>query len=182
MIPTLTSDLVCLTPFAMSDALLVQRYAGDAAVARTTQNVPHPYPEGVAEKWIASHLTQFLQRTNVVFAIRSLDGEFHGAINLQWNERDHMGELGYWIGVPFWNKGICTAAARLIIAYAFDELGLNKVYARHLGGNVGSGRVMEKIGMKQEGIQRQHTWKNDAFQDIVEYGILKSEYLALTGC
>ena len=40
---------------------------------------------------------------------------------------------------------------------------------------------MEKIGMKQEGIQRQHTWKNGAFQDIVEYGILKSDYLALKG-
>lgn len=65
MIPTLKTDLICLTPFAMSDAVLVQRYAGDAAVARTTQNVPHPYPDGVAEKWIASHLSQFLQRTNV---------------------------------------------------------------------------------------------------------------------
>ena len=65
MIPTLKTDLICLTPFAMSDAVLVQRYAGDAAVARTTQNVPHPDPDGVAEKWIASHLSQFLQRTNV---------------------------------------------------------------------------------------------------------------------
>lgn len=68
-----------------------------------------------------------------------------------------------------------------MIAYAFDELNLNNVHARHLGGNVGSGRVMGKIGMKQEGIQRQHTWKNGAFQDIVEYGILKSEYLVVMG-
>lgn len=164
----------------MSDAPLVQRYAGDSAVARTTQNVPHPYADGVAEKWIASHLLQFLQKTNVVFAIRSPEGEFYGAINLHLNERDHRGVLGYWIGVPFWNQGICTAAARLVVAYGFDELGLNKVYARHLAGNVGSGRVMEKLGMKQEGIQREHTWKNGAFQDIVEYGILKSEYLAIS--
>src|SRR6478609_362345 len=128
-------------------AALVQRYAGDPEVARTTLNVPHPYIDGAAEKWIASHLLQYLEKKNAIFAIRSPSGDLYGAINLSLNMNDQRGELGYWIGLPFWNKGICTDAARRLIQFGFDDLGLNKIYARHLGGNTGSGRVMEKIGM-----------------------------------
>ncbi|MGB6220114.1 GNAT family N-acetyltransferase [Haloferula sp.] len=176
MIPTLHAESVTLSPFSLGDAGLVQQYAGDAEVARTTLNVPHPYPDGAAEKWIASHLLQYLEKKNAVFAVRSTSGDLYGAINLGLNMNDQIGELGYWIGVPFWNKGFCTDAARRLIQFGFDDIGLNKIYARHLGGNAGSGRVMEKIGMKKEGIQRQHTMKNGELRDIVEYGILKSEY------
>jgi len=177
MIPTLHANRVILSPFAPDDVLLVQQYAGAAEVARTTLNIPHPYPDGAAEKWIASHLPQYMDKKNAVFAIRSsTTGELYGAINLGLNMPHQNGELGYWIGVPFWNKGFCTDAARRLIEFGFDDIGLNKIYARHLGGNAGSGRVMEKIGMKKEGIQRQHTIKNGELRDIVEYGILKSEY------
>ncbi len=84
----------------MADAPLVQQYAGDAQVAVTTLNVPHPYPEGAAEKWIALHVSQFLDRKNVVFSIRSHQGDLYGAINLNLCMQHHRGELGYWIGVP----------------------------------------------------------------------------------
>jgi RimJ/RimL family protein N-acetyltransferase len=139
--------------------------------------VPHPYPQGAAEKWIASHLLQYLEKQNVVFAVRSQSGDLYGAINLSLKMHDQVGELGYWIAVPFWNQGLCTEAARRLIQFGFEDIGLNKIYARHLGGNAGSGRVMEKIGMKKEGIQRQHTMKNGELRDIIEYGILKSEYI-----
>jgi len=161
----------------MDDAPLVQRYAGDAQVARTTANVPHPYPDGAAEKWIASHLLQFLEQTNVVFAIRSLEGELYGAINLSLELKHQIGELGYWIGVPHWNKGVCTEAAGRLIQYGFEELGLNKIYGRHLSANPSSGRVMEKNGLKIEGVQRQHFKKDGVWLDITERGILRSEYM-----
>lgn len=176
MISTLRTERVVLSPFSPSDAPLVQRYAGDPEISRTTQNVPYPYPEGAAEKWIASHLPQYLEKTNVVFAVRSPAGELYGAINLSLKMHDQMGELGYWIAVPFWNQGFCTEAARRLIQFGFNDIGLNKIYARHLRGNAGSGRVMEKIGMKKEGIQRQHVIKNGQPTDVIEYGILKSEY------
>ncbi len=97
MIPTLDAHRVQLTPFVLGDAPYVQRYAGDPEVARTTLNVPHPYPEGAAEKWIASHRPQYLDRRNVVFAVRSLAGGLVGAINLALDLRNGVGELGYWV-------------------------------------------------------------------------------------
>lgn len=108
MIPTLQANRVILSPFTLADAALVQRYAGDPEVGRTTLHVPHPYPDGAAEKWIAAHLLQYLEKQNVVFAIRSPAGDLIGAINLGLNLQNQMAELGYWIGVPFWNKGYCT--------------------------------------------------------------------------
>lgn len=176
MIPTLHANRILLSPFTLDDAAPVRRYAGDPKVARTTLHVPHPYPDGAAEKWIASHLLHYLEKRNAVFAVRSPTGDVIGAINLGLNMKDEMAELGYWIGVPFWNKGFCTDAARRVVQFGFDELGLNRIYARHLDGNTGSGRVMEKIGMKKEGILRQHVMKNGVLNDIVEYGMLRSEY------
>jgi [ribosomal protein S5]-alanine N-acetyltransferase len=176
MIPTLSTAKVTLSPFRLTDAPLVQQYAGHSEIARTTQHIPHPYLDGVAEKWIAAHLLQYLEKTNVVLAVRSHSDELLGAINLGIRVADKMAELGYWISVPFWGQGYCTDAARRMIQYGFEELNLNKIYARHLGGNFASGRVMEKAGMIKEGIQRQHTMKNGILTDIVEYSILRSEY------
>jgi [ribosomal protein S5]-alanine N-acetyltransferase len=178
MIPTLQAGQVFLSPFVLADAPLVQRYAGAPEIARTTQNVPHPYPDGGAEKWIAGHLLQYLEHRNVVFAVRSPAGELLGAIHLDLNLNDRIGELGYWIGFPFWGKGFCTAAARRMIQFGFENYTLNKIYARHLGGNTASGRVMEKAGMQKEGIQRQHVMKDGVSMDVVEYGILRAEYAA----
>ncbi|MGC1480016.1 MAG: GNAT family N-acetyltransferase [Chthoniobacterales bacterium] len=178
MIPTLTTRRIQLTPFAQDDARLVQRYAGDPEIARTTLNVPHPYPSGAAEEWIASHLPQYLDQRNVVFAIRSVTGEFYGAIGLDLDLENRVGELGYWIGRPFWGRGICTEAAQEVIDYAFESFPLNKVMARHLSGNVASGRAMEKAGMTREGTLRLHVIKNGIPCDMITYGILRTELAA----
>jgi len=81
MIPTLCTSRLILSPFDLSDALLVQQYAGHPDVARTTLHVPHPYPDGGAEKWIAAHLLQFLEQRNVVLAVRTPAGELIGAMS-----------------------------------------------------------------------------------------------------
>lgn len=177
MIPTLNAEKIILSPFLMADAPLVQRYAGIPEIARVTQHIPSPYPNGLAEKWISSHLLDFLEQRNVVFSIRSKEGELHGAINLHLDLKNKLGTLGYWMGPPFWNKGYCTDAARRLIRYGFEDLFLNKIYARHLAANPASGRVMQKSGMTQEGFLRHHVIKDSVAMDLVEYGVLRDEFL-----
>ena len=87
-------------------------------------------------------------------------------------------EMGYWIGKPYWNRGYGTEAAGGVLRYAFEQLGLNRVYAAHFRRNPASGRIMQKIGMTYEGCLRQHIKKWDTFEDMEYYGILRSEYLA----
>lgn len=101
-----------------------------------------------------------------------------GATGLQINGSNQLCELGYWVGKPFWGKGYCTEAARELLRYGFETLGINRIQARHMVKNPASGRVMEKIGMKLEGILRQSLFRWDKFEDVAMYSILKEEYLA----
>ena len=77
--------------------------------------------------------------------------ELCGAVGLQIADAHRHAELGYWIGVPFWGKGYATEAASAAVAFGFDMLRLNRIYAHHFAGNTASQRVLEKIGMRHEG-------------------------------
>lgn len=174
--PTLATERLCLRPFRTADADDVQRLAGDRAVADTTLNIPHPYEDGLAEKWISNHRDWFEQGEQAVFAItlRS-DDTLLGALGLRVTPDDQRAELGYWIGKPYWGQGYCTEAARNVLRFGFEQLDLNRIYAHHLSRNPASGRVMQKIGMTHEGHLRQHVRKWGVFEDLELYGMLKSD-------
>lgn len=180
---------LCLRPFAPADAARVSELAGDARIAATTATIPHPYPVAAAEKWIES-LQSFTGR-DVVLAItlagtrtpgRELDpaetGHLIGSMGLSLAKQpEHArGELGYWIGVPYWNKGFATEAGRAVLSHAFGRLNLHRVTSSHFTENPASGRVMQKLGMAREAILREHFCKNGEFHDVAAYAILRSEW------
>lgn len=175
--PSITSDRLMLRPFTLADADDVQRLAGDPAIADTTLLIPHPYPDGAAKSWINTHQERWDNGLGIICAItlRST-GELIGAISvLGISKRDSHGEMGYWIGKPYWNNGYCTEAARELIRYCFDTLGMHRVYAHHLARNPASGRVLVKAGMRYEGTLREHVRKTDVFEDLPTYGILADD-------
>ena len=177
--PTLKTERLLLRPFALSDAKRVQLLAGDEAIASTTLNIPHPYEDGMAEEWIGKHQVGFEkgELCNFAIVVRS-SGNLIGAIGLVVNHRHVHGELGYWIGHHYWNEGYCTEAAREVVRYGFEELGLHRIHAMHLSRNPASGKVMRKIGMAYEGCRPQHVSKLDAFEDVDLYGLLEREFRA----
>ena len=87
-------------------------------------------------------------------------------------------ELGYGIGTRWWGKGIIAEAGRALIKFFFEEVEANRVYAKHATGNPNSGRAMQKMGMKYEGILRQSGKCNQGIIDEVYYSILRDEYFA----
>lgn len=172
-IPTLTTARLVLRPFALSDAAEVQRLAGAREIADTTLHVPHPYPDGAAEAWIGGHAAAWAARDALTLAVTERPGgALVGAIGLILALPDRRAELGYWIGVPWWNRGYATEAGRAIMAHGFATLGLHRVMARHFARNPASGRVMQKLGMEREGVLRQHVLKWGAFEDLVVYAVL----------
>ena len=174
----LTTERLLLRSFSLADAPTVQQLAGERTIADTTRIVPHPYLDGLAESWIDSHQIPGPTSTSIELAITlRADQAIVGAISLvEINQLDSRAELGYWIGKPFWGNGYCTEAAIAILSYAFQELALNRVSARHLARNPASARVLEKIGMSREGVLRQHNKKWDTFEDVVVHGILAAEW------
>jgi RimJ/RimL family protein N-acetyltransferase len=174
--PSLETCRLVLRPFELDDAPEVQRLAGDRAIADTTLNVPHPYEDGMAEEWIASHAPGFEAGMLATFAIVSREApQLIGAIGLRIEHEFDRADLGYWIARPFWNMGYATEASVAILRYGLADLGLNRITARHLARNPASGRVMEKAGMRYEGTLRQDVKKWGRFEDTVHYGMLRSD-------
>ena len=177
--PLLVTPRLVIRAFQAIDATRVQLLAGDAAIADTTLNIPHPYADGMAEAWIASHEDHFKSGEQATFAIvlRPTD-ELIGAVGLTFTATHARAELGYWIGKPYWSQGFCTEAARAVLGYAFMARGVNRVQATHLSRNAASGRVLQKLGMQHEGTARQYFRKNGRFEDVERYAILRDRYLA----
>jgi RimJ/RimL family protein N-acetyltransferase len=173
-LPTLISQRLVLRPFTPVDAPEVQRLAGSPEVSSMTLNIPHPYEDGMAEGWIARHGPEFEADTMAVLAITAA-GVLVGAISLRLERAHRRAELGYWVGYPYWGQGYATEAAATMLEYGFTTLGLNRIQATHLVRNPASGRVMQKVGMRFEGIQREHFWKNGRPETIARYAILAGD-------
>jgi RimJ/RimL family protein N-acetyltransferase len=178
-LPTLETGRLLLRPWTLADAPTMQKLAGEKCVARYT-NVPHPYGDGEAEKFISARAEQFAEGKALVLAITLREsGEILGCIGLHGDFSTGVSELGYWIGAQYWGKGYCTEAARAMVDYGFRALKLCRVHAAHFGQNQASGKVMKKVGMQQEGLRRQHLFRWGEYDDEVLYGMLKAEFDAL---
>ena len=87
----------------------------------------------------------------------------------------HSAELGYWLGKPFWGRGIITEAARAITAYGFETLGLTRIYAHVDSDNGASARVLEKAGYQREGLLRKAVLKKGELVDYLLFAILRED-------
>jgi ribosomal-protein-alanine N-acetyltransferase len=180
--PELKTERLVLRPFRLSDAEDVRRLAGEWEIADTTLNIPHPYEAGMAEEWIGKHQTGFESGRLCSFAITlGSSGELVGAISLMITPRFDHAELGYWIGVPYWGRAYCTEAGQAIMEYGFTGLGLHRIHASYFARNQASGSVMRKLGMKQEGVLREHVKRWGKYEDLVLFGLLKEEWEAAGG-
>lgn len=163
----------------LSDAPRVQQLAGDKAIAATTSLIPHPYPDGEAERWISAHAASFAAGASARFAITRRDDHLLiGAIGLEIHPKHNRAEVGYWVGQEYWGQGYATEALRAILTYGFS-LGLHRIWAEHFAHNPASGRVMQKVGMSHEGTLRHHMVKWDQAVDCEVYGILSSEFSSM---
>jgi ribosomal-protein-alanine N-acetyltransferase len=173
----LETERLLLRFFELTDAERVRELAGDKAIADTTLNIPHPYERGMAEEWISTHRIKFEAGESIHFAIiLKSTRELVGAIGLIIDKGFNRGELGYWIGKKYWNRGYCTEAARAVMGYGFNQLFLHKITSSHFARNLSSGKVLCKIGMKKEGFLKKHIVKNNSYEDLVVYGILRKEW------
>ena len=175
----LRTERMLLRPLMPDDAPIVQKLASEKDVASTTRLIPHPYPPGMAATWIAA-LPELYQRAEmIVWGVAMGEGPLLGTVRLTLYPVDNHAEMGYWIGKPFWNNGYCTEAARAVVAYGFDVLGLERIYANYLARNPASGRVLHKLGLQEEGLLRRHRRKFGRYEDLIVCGLLKSEYQKL---
>lgn len=171
-----TARLV-LRSFKLEDIPAIVSLAGTKEIAATTVQIPHPYSENDARAFLAKANADYLAGRYVAFAVTiRATGDLCGTVGLHIAEAHNHAELGYWVGVPFWGKGYATEAARAAVAFGFETLRLNRIFAHHFAGNLASQRVLEKIGLRHEGRFPKHVQKWNQFIDIENYGLLAKDF------
>ena len=173
-LPVLRTPRLLLRPYRSDDVDDVLAYATDPEWGRYLP-LPDPYTRRSAEEFVARCILVD-DETNPLWAV-VYEGRVSG--NLDLRVRSHgVAEMGYSIARPLWGQGLVTEAATAVIDYAFEILGLARVQALADIRNTGSWRVMEKLGMRREGLLRGNRLVHDQRVDDVFYAILREEWSA----
>lgn len=142
-----------------------------------TLGIPKSVEEtkSVIEPWIAENEGDSIK--NYTFAIESnLNNDFIGLFGLKLgNEKYKRGEVWYKIHSDYWNKGIATEVLAKMIDYGFDELNLHRIQAGCAVENIGSIKVLDKVGFIREGRGRQILPLKSGWSDNYEYSILETD-------
>jgi RimJ/RimL family protein N-acetyltransferase len=171
---TLRTHRLLLRPYKFEDIPALLPLIGSREVAATTLRIPHPYTQADAEEFVRR--AQANEDDSVRFAVEiAASATLIGGVGLRMNAPHHHAELGYWLGVPYWGQGYATEAARELVRYGFEDLKLHRIYASYVPHNPASGKILRKIGMKEEGYQRGHILKWGEYLDLVMYGMLASD-------
>ncbi|MEK0431069.1 MAG: hypothetical protein RL139_873 [Gemmatimonadota bacterium] len=175
-LPSLQTARLLLRALERTDAAAVHEAVAVAEVAQQTLAIPHPYPAGAADGFIADAAAAWQAGTAATWAVvHRAEDRLVGMISLRFVWPHRRAELGYWIARPAWGNGYATEAARAVIAHAFDALGLHRVEARRFDGNAASGRVLAKAGLRDEGCLRGALWRDGVARDVIISGILAGD-------
>jgi RimJ/RimL family protein N-acetyltransferase len=132
-----------------SDAGLLALFAGDRRVAEATRTIPHPYPPGAAEAWVARMMAGTgMERVWIMDGSASGLSEVLGVISLTGMDRDQS-EIGYWVAPAFWNAGFASEAVRALVAA--NPLASRTIFAEVFQDNPGSARVLTNCGFEYIG-------------------------------
>lgn len=176
---TITTQRLILRRFKASDSeFMFKNWATDTKTTKYLTWKPHTNiseTKEIISNWIQNYkqdnfyhwaivLKEIDEPIGSILVGRPIDNNIKSAI------------MGYCIGSQWWHQGIMSEALTTIIKFLFDEVGVNRIEARHDTLNPNSGKVMLKCGMKYEGTLRQSGWNNQGICDVSYYGLLKSEW------
>ena len=174
---TLKTPRLTLRRLTIDDApAMYANWASDEKVPKYLSWEVHESVEATRElltKWVAEY-----EKPEHYQWVIEYEGTIVGTIGLHAiSDRHERCEMGYCIGSRWWNKGIVTEAAGVVIRFLFTETNMNKIIAMHDTENIGSGRVMVKNNMRQEGLLLEHNMLKDGTRgNGAYYAITKSEW------
>jgi [ribosomal protein S5]-alanine N-acetyltransferase len=179
----LETNRAILRPIAHADICSIQCAVNAREIADSMISIPHPYPDGEAERYVSKQISEFDRGRSVTFGIeRKSDKLFCGVIEIRDIEIEHsQAELSFWLAPEVWGQGYMSEALKPAIDYGFESLYLNRLYAYHMVRNPGSGKVLQKNGLMPEGILRQRVRKWGVFEDVKLWAILRRDWQDKTG-
>lgn len=158
--------------YELSDLDALVKYANNAKVSQLLRDqFPFPFTGVEAEVWLMEACNQHTETNFAIANNQELIGSV--GINPQEDVNRFSTEIGYWLGEPFWEKGIVTDAVRVFTKYVFENFDLNRIFANVFEGNIASEKVLMKARYQKEAVLKKAVFKNGKFLDQYIYAILK---------
>lgn len=178
--PVLTGDRTVLRPFTEADAARMGEIVGDPEVRRFTGSPGHELTPELLRSWYGSRSAQ-PDRLDLAVTDPA-DGEVLGEVVLHaWVPEERSCTFRTLIGARGRGRGIGTEATRLIVGYAFEELGLHRVQLDAYAFNDRALRMYEKVGFVREGVRREVERRDGVWVDEVLMAVLDHEWAAHRG-
>ncbi|MEY9971026.1 ribosomal-protein-alanine N-acetyltransferase [Lysinibacillus sp. RC46] len=175
-VPVLKTERLTLRPITLNDVEAMFLYASSEHVARYVTWDAHKSLDETKD-FIALILSGYQQGQHFFWGIE-YEQKLIGTIDfVSINTTHKFAEVGYVLSEAYWNKGITTEAAKKLIDFGFNELGLVRIQARCFEENIGSQKVMEKSGMHFEGVLRKCMFVKGIHQNVNMYAITDDDYV-----
>lgn len=171
----LESDRLLLRPFTLEDAKDVFLYASDDMVTKYLTWSSHKDIEE-SEKVVRE---LFIDKSGTFAIELRSEQKCIGGIDLRLCVQHNKAGVGYVLNRRYWKNGYMSEALNSLLEFSFLKLKLNRVEAEYYAGNEGSGRVMQKCGMKYEGKGMQEVKIKGVFYDVVHYAILINDWIKM---
>jgi len=174
--PTLETKRLILRKLRLEDAKDLFEYASDPEVAKYVTWEPHKSIEDSINLIKFTH-ERYEKREGIIWGIvYKENNKVIGTFDISPVTKHFRAEIAYALSRDYWGKGIATEAVKEAIKFGFEKMNLNRIQAMCIPENIGSYGVMEKVGMKYEGLIREYMYIKGKFQDLKLYSILRREY------
>lgn len=171
----LHGERVALRPFEREDLPLLQRSRNDPVIR---EPLTFSTPSNADD--VEAFYENVMQGDDNVNLVVTVDGEDAGVVTL-FDVSRHAAELAYWLLPEFHGEGYGSEAAALLVDHAFQGMGLHRVRAKALADNDASRAVLERLGFREEGRNRDVVYQRGAYRDHVRYGLLEGEWDGVDG-
>jgi [ribosomal protein S5]-alanine N-acetyltransferase len=169
---TIKTSFGLIRPWRAEDATAVVKYGNNRKIwSNLRDGFPYPYTLEAAQSFIKNAI----QQSPVTYFAIATPEETIGGIGVTPNADVHRltAEMGYWLGEPFWGRGIMSETVRVFSDWVFERLGLVRIYAEPYARNQASARVLEKAGFELEGRLRASVIKDGQIGDQLMYAKIR---------
>ncbi|GIL13406.1 MAG: GNAT family N-acetyltransferase [Chloroflexota bacterium] len=176
--PVLETERLRLRQITHADADAIIGIFGSPDVLRYLDSQPILTTEAAIEMidWLNGHFRDH-QAMRWGITLKGQDAVIGTCGFHFWKPAYRRVDIGYDLQPPYWGQGYITEACRCLVRWCFENLNLHRVQADCTAGNIGSERVLEKLGFTLEGTWRESCFEHGRFVDIKQYGLLRREYL-----
>jgi RimJ/RimL family protein N-acetyltransferase len=175
--PVLETGRLLLREITLNDADALLRIRGDSQVTRYNGGNTFTFVDEAID--LVQTMTRAYREKREIrwgITLKPVDSVI-GMVGFNyWNRQDFRGSVGYDLARAYWGRNIMPEALREVVSFGFDCMGLNRIEADASAANRASVRVLEKLGFKYEGLQREQYYENGEFHDLLLYALLRREF------